>query len=271
MASAFAADYFADYFLKLITISFLPLSVVRTILVVLITVILSYFTLIFGELVPKRIAMNNPFKVAYSFVGIIKIVNVIFYPLIKFLTFSTEFVCKIFKIKESNNNLTEEDIKKMIILGKDEGVLEDKEKEYILNIFDFNDIEVSQVMTPKESVVMIDINDDLKNNILKIKKSKYSRFPVYENNENNIIGFINVKDLIFQYTGKEKIDLRKIIRPAHIFKHNEKIDDVFRFMQEKNESICAIFKDNMFVGIVTVEDAVEEIVGNIYDEYDNRT
>ena len=270
LASAFAADYFADYFLQAITVSFLSTSVLRTILVVLITIVLSYFTLVFGELVPKRIAMNNPFKVAYSFVGVIKVINTIFFPLIKLLTFSTEFVCKIFKIKENTNKLTEEDIKKMILLGKDEGILEEKEKEYILNIFEFNDIEVSEVMTPKENVVMLNIDDDLKTNILKIKKSKYSRFPVYQNDTNNIIGVINVKDIIYQYSGKENIDLRKIIRTVHIFKHNEKIDDVFRYMQEKNETICTVFKDNEFVGIVTVEDAVEEIVGNIYDEYDNR-
>ena len=89
LASAFAADYFADYFLNIINISFISVSTLRTILVVLITIILSYFTLVFGELVPKRIAINSSFKVAYTFIDLIRIVNVIFYPLIKLLTFST--------------------------------------------------------------------------------------------------------------------------------------------------------------------------------------
>jgi len=269
LASAFAADYFAEYFLKIINISFISKSLLETILVILITIILSYFTLVFGELVPKRIAINYSHQVAYTFVGLIKIVNYIFYPLIKLLTFSTEFICKIFKIKENNDKLTEEDIKKMILLGKDEGVLEEKEKDYILNIFKFNDIEVNSVMTPKKDVIMLNLSDELKDNILKIKESKYTRFPVYNNDESNILGIINVKDLILEHKESDKIDLKKIIRNVAKFEYNEKIDDVFRYMQEKNESISLIYKNKKFIGIVTIEDAIEEIVGNIYDEYDN--
>lgn len=268
LASAFAADYFAEYFLEIINISFISPTVLETILVVLITIILSYFTLVFGELVPKRIAINSPQKVAYTFVDLIKAINYLFYPLIKFLTFSTELICKIFSIKENNNKLTEEDIRKMILLGKDEGIIEEKEKDYILNIFNFNDIKVSNVMTPKQDVILLNIDDELKDNILKIKKSKYSRFPIYEQNKNNIIGIINVKDIILEHKKNDKIDLRKIVRPVSSFEHTEKIDDIFRYMQEKKESMCLIYRKKEFIGIVTIEDAVEEIVGNIYDEYD---
>ena len=253
LASAFAADYFADYFLKIINISLVSVSTLRTILVIIITIILSYFTLVFGELVPKRIAINNPF-----------------YPLIKLLTISTAFICKIFKIKEKNDKLTEEDIKKMILLGKDEGILEDKEKDYILNVFDFNDVEVINVMTKKENVTLLNIDDDLKENILKMKKTKYTRYPVYKNNIDNIVGIINVKDLIIEHSEDETIDLNKLLRPITTFQYNEKIDDVFRYMQETKESMCIIYKNKKFIGIVTVEDAVEEIVGNIYDEYDKK-
>ncbi len=268
LASAFAADYFADYFLGIINISFLSQSVLRSILVIIITIVLSYFTLVFGELVPKKIAINDPYKVAITFVNLIKLVNIIFNPLIKFLTFSTELICKIFNIKEKSNDLTEEDIKKIIITGKEEGIIEEKEKEYILNIFKFNDIEVDKVMTPKNDVVMLDINNTLKDNILKIKETKFSRFPVYDNNKNNIIGVLNVKDFIIHHREDKNLQIKDIIRPIHQFNFKEKIDDVFRYMQEKNESIGAVYKDNKFVGIVTVEDAVEEIMGNIYDEYE---
>jgi len=268
LASAFAADYFADYFLNIIKISFISISMLRTILVIIITIILSYFTLVFGELVPKRIAINNPYKVASTFVGTIKIVNTLFYPLIKLLTISTEFICKIFNIKENTSNLTEEDIKKMILLGKEEGILEEKEKDYILNIFNFNDIEVEKVMTKKEDVAMINIDDNLKKIISIIRKNKYTRFPVYKNNKDNIIGLLNVKDLIINHRENKTINIEKIIRPTHNYEYNEKIDDVFREMQINNESMCLIYKDKKFIGIVTVEDAVEEIVGNIYDEYD---
>lgn len=269
LASAFAADYFAEYFIEIISIQFISTSVLETILVIIITIILSYFTLVFGELVPKRIAINYSHQVAYTFINLIKVVNYIFYPLIKLLTISTELICKLLKIKENNDKITEEDIKKMILLGKDEGVVEEKEKDYILNIFKFNDIDVSSVMTPKKDVIMLNISDDLKNNILKIKESKYTRFPVYDKDESNILGIINVKDLILEHKESDKLDLRKLVRNATKFEYNEKIDDVFRYMQEKNESICLIYQNNKFIGIVTIEDAVEEIVGNIYDEYDD--
>ena len=269
-ASAFAADYFADYFMGIININFLSDAVLRTLLVFIITIVLSYFTLVFGELVPKKLAINSSFEIASTFVGLIGIVNILFYPLIKLLTWSTEVICKLLKIKDNPDKLTEEDIKKMIILGQDEGIVEEKEKEYILNVFNFNDIDVTKVMTPRKDVVALDIRDELMDNISLMKKTKYSRFPVYQDDINNIIGIINVKDIIMQHSDGSKINLRKLIRPVTRFKHDEKIDDVFRHMQENNESLCVVYKEKDFVGIITVEDAVEEIVGNIYDEYDNK-
>ena len=268
LASAFASDYFADYFIKYIKFSFMSETVLKRILVVLITIVLSYFTLIFGELVPKKLAINNPYKIARRFVKLIIVVKIIFFPLIKILSISTEFICKVFRIKDNKENLTEEDIKKMILLGKEEGIIEEKEKEYILNIFNFNDIPVEKVMTPKKDVITLNIDEDVKKNILIIKKTKFSRYPVYKEDEDNLIGILNVKDLILSKRDNEIVDLYSLIRPIQRFNHNEKIDDVFRFMQERNESICAIYKKSKFIGIVTIEDAVEEIVGNIYDEYD---
>ena len=264
LASAFAADYFADYFLQIINISFISSSTLRTILVIIITFILSYVTLIFGELVPKKIAINNPYKIACLFIGLISFVKTFFSPLIKLLTLSTNFICKIFKIKENDDKITEDEIKKIILLGNTEGVIEEKEKDYILNIFNFNDIEVEKIMTKKEDVVMININDDMKNILSTIKESKYTRFPVYDKNE--IIGILNVKDFILNYN--ELKDLRSIVRTVNKYEYTEKIDDVFRMMQKNNESISLIYNKKEMVGIVTIEDAIEEIVGNIFDEYD---
>ena len=264
LASAFAADYFADYFLQIINISFLSSSTLRTILVIIITFILSYVTLIFGELVPKKIAINNPYKIACLFIGLISFVKTFFSPLIKLLTLSTNFICIIFKIKENEDKITEDEIKKIILLGNTEGVIEEKEKDYILNIFNFNDIEVEKIMTKKEDVVMIDINDDMKNILSTIKESKYTRFPVYDKNE--IIGILNVKDFILYYN--ELKDLRSIVRTVNKYEYTEKIDDVFRMMQKNNEPISLIYNKKEMVGIVTIEDAIEEIVGNIFDEYD---
>ena len=264
LASAFAADYFADYFLQIINISFLSSSTLRTILVIIITFILSYVTLIFGELVPKKIAINNPYKIACLFIGLISFVKTFFSPLIKLLTLSTNFICKIFKIKENEDKITEDEIKKIILLGNTEGVIEEKEKDYILNIFNFNDVEVEKIMTKKEDVVMININDDMKNILSTIKESKYTRFPVYDKKE--IIWILNVKDFILNYN--ELKDLRSIVRTVNKYEYTEKIDDVFRMMQKNNEPISLIYNKKEMVGIVTIEDAIEEIVGNIFDEYD---
>lgn len=264
LASAFAADYFADYFLQIINISFISSSTLRTILVIIITFILSYVTLIFGELVPKKIAINNPYKIACLFIGLISFVKTFFSPLIKLLTLSTNFICKIFKIKENEDKITEDEIKKIILLGNTEGVIEEKEKDYILNIFNFNDVEVEKIMTKKEDVVMININDDMKNILSTIKESKYTRFPVYD--KNKIIGILNVKDFILNYN--ELKDLRSIVRTVNKYEYTEKIDDVFRMMQKNNEPISLIYNKKEMVGIVTIEDAIEEIVGNIFDEYD---
>ena len=251
LASAFAADYFADYIYENIEYYVISEGFTHNLLVVLITILLSYFTLVFGELVPKKIAINNPYRIARMFVRLIVVVRIIFYPLIKVLTITTNFICKILRIKDNKDNLSEEDIKKIILLGNEEGVIEEKEKEYILS-----------------DVVVLNIDNDLKDNIKIIKETKFSRFPVYKDNIDNIIGLINVKDLILSKRDNESIDINSLIRPIHKFKHSKKIDDVFRYMQEMNESMCAVFKNNKFIGVVTIEDAVEEIVGNIYDEYD---
>ena len=268
LASAFAADYFVEYFLDFVNISFISVNATKNILVVLITIILSYFTLIFGELVPKKIAINNPYKISRMFIDLVIITGYLFYPFIKILTVSTDFICKVLRIKGKDDKLTEEDIQKLILLGKEEGVIEEKEQEYILNIFEFNDIPVEKVMTPKEKVVMINAKSSIKNILLKVKETKYTRYPVYENEKSNIIGILNIKDLIISKGETEDIDIKNLIRPVKHFNHNKKIDDVFRYMQEKSESICLVYKDKKFVGLVTVEDAIEEIVGNIYDEFD---
>ena len=268
LASAFAADYFADYLVNIISISCLSTSVLRSILMVLITIILAYFTLVFGELVPKRVAISDPYKIAKRYAGLIRISNILFYPLVKILTISTDAICKLFRIKKVNTKLTEKDIKKTILLGRSEGILEEQEKEYILNIFDFNDINVSKVMTPKKDVVLLNIDDDMKENVYKMKNSKYTRFPVYKDNVNNIIGIINVKDFIYEKKDNNDVLLKDVLRKVTRIKHNVKIDDAFRYMQEHNESFCVVYKEDDFVGVLTIEDAVEEIVGNIYDEYD---
>ena len=266
LASAFAADSFTEL---LIGYGFFLVSDVFTenLLMIMITLILSYFTLVFGELVPKKVGLSNPLKVARFTINFIYGISIFASPLIALLTKSTELICKLLNIKERNDSLTEKDIKKMILTGSKEGVLEEKEKEYILNIFEFNDKTAYKIMTPKSKVTAIYDTDTTQELISKMKSSSFTRFPVLTQNE-KVIGFINVKDFIYLYQTNKELTVKDLIRPVLTFKKTEKIDDIFRIMQEKHETFSVIIDKNEFIGILTMEDAIEEIVGNIEDEYD---
>lgn len=268
LASAFAADYFADYFMKYNKITMISEDIVRSFLVVVITLMLSYVTLVFGELIPKRMAISNSKKYAYLFVGMIKIVNVVFKPIVILLKKSTDVMCKLLKIKDKEDKMSEEDIRNMILLGKEEGTLEDNETKYLMNVFKFNDILVKDIMTPKKDVVVLSLDNKLKENIKIIKDEKYSRYPVLK--DGKIIGIINVKDLVLSYTEFEQLELEKLVKNTSKYMSSELIDDVFHQMRDRHESVGFVYENDDFVGIVAVEDLIEEIVGNIYDEYDEK-
>ena len=265
LSSAFASDTFATYLIEH-GVEIINPEMTRSILVVVITIILSYFTLVFGELVPKKIGRSNPYKIASLTVNLLQIISLVFYPLIQLLTLSTNIICKLFRIKEKENSLSEEDIKRIILTGTSEKIIEAKERDYILNIFEFNDKIVKEIMTPLKDCVILNMEDDLKDNLKKIKDSKYTRFPV--KNKNGIVGFINVKDFILLHQKDKELTISDILQPIQTFKATEKIDDVFRKMQKKHHSFGIVKEKGKLLGIVTMEDAIEEIVGNIYDEYD---
>lgn len=270
LASAFAAETFADFIVEKLAISNISYTTVKNIVVVIVTIILSYFTLVFGELVPKRFALAYPEKISYAVVGMITILTKVAYPFVWFLTKSTNVVSKIFGIKkQEEEKLTEEEIKKIIITGKDEGAIESGEKDLIFNIFAFNDTEISQIMTKKEDMVMIDVNASTKEKIKLIKKNKYTRYPIYENDKDNIIGILNIKQLLMHYSKTADLDLRKIMFEPFFVNKSEKVDDVFRMMQQNRYSMSIVKNEkDKVVGLVTLEDAIEEVFGNIYDEYD---
>lgn len=266
LASAFASETFTELIMDKGFLIINP-NVTENILMVVITLILSYITLVFGELVPKKIGRSNPLKVANLTIGLISFISNFFYPLIVLLTASTDLICNILNIKEREDTLTEKDIKKMIITGSREGVVEEKEKEYILNIFEFNDKTASKIMTPRSDVISINIDDTKSELLSKIKKSKFTRFPVIDQKTNKVLGFINIKDLIYLHKTKKEVKIKDLLHPAITFKKSEKIDDIFRIMQERHETFSVILDKDEFVGILTMEDAIEEIVGNIEDEY----
>ena len=273
LSSAFASDTFANKLAPILYNIFPNISFdfYKGFSIVIVTIILSYFTLVFGELVPKRIAMKNPEKVALFSINIIKSISFITYPFVNFLTFSTNTISKLFGVNEKDEEtVTEEEILMMIDVGQENGIIEEQEKEMISNIFEFNDRIVAEIMTPRPDIFAIDINSDISKNIKLLDEYKYSRIPVYKDSIDEIIGILYIKDLIKALTSEAKFNLEELLKPVKFVPKTKMIDDLFKELQ-KNKVHLAIVLDEYgeTAGVVTIEDILEEIVGNIFDEYDD--
>lgn len=260
LASAFAAESFASEIAEVLTISFLTKETLTTILIVIITMVLSYFTLVFGELVPKRIGLTYSKKIAFSMITMIDIVIFLFKPFIVLLRASTEFLLKILKVSKVEEN-NEDEIKNSIMSAD----LEELEKKLLLNVFEFNDTTLDKVMTKKDDVIYLDISANADDIMRVIKDTKYTRFPVVDNGE--VVGVLNIKDLLVQ-PNKPKVSIKEYMREIESLPYDMIIDDAFLYLNSEHFSIAKVVKDGKWVGIVTVEDIVEEIIGNIFDEYD---
>ena len=271
LSSAFAADAFADDLAPMLQ-NLIPLGLTawRNISIILFTIILSYFSLIFGELVPKRLAMRNSEKIAFGTIGIIRTISIITAPFVKLLTASTNGVSKLFGISGTDEEtVTEEEIRMMVDVGEEKGSIKEEERELINNVFEFNDKVVSEIMIHRKDIYAIDINSDIDNILKELDEYKYSRIPVYEENIDNIVGMLFIKDLLANVNKKEKVKIAKIIREPYFVSENKPIDELFRDLQ-KNKHQLAIVLDEYggTAGLVTMEDIIEELVGNIFDEYD---
>lgn len=272
LASAFAAETFSDSILSIIGGS-IPISItlLKSIVVIVVTVILSYFTLVLGELVPKKLALKYPEKISYLMVDFILILMKFSYPFVWILTKSTNIITNALKINlEVGDSLTEEEIKMMILRGREEGIIEAKEKDMLLKVFEFNDIKVKDIMNPKSSIVSIDITANKNQIYAVLKQCKYTRYPIYSKNTNNIVGILNIKDIIDNYD-KTDFSIEVMMRTPFYTLDTEYVDDLFKVMQNEKE-VMAIVKNinNEVVGILTIEDIIEEIVGNIFNEHDNK-
>lgn len=272
LSSAFASDTFADILAPKLY-SLMPLITLtqwKSISIIVITLILSYFTLVFGELVPKRIAMKYSEKLAFMTVGIIRAISIFTLPFVKLLTFSTNVISKLFGVTgEEEENVSEEEIKMMVDVGEEKGAIETGEKEMINNIFEFNDRVVSEIMIPRTQVYALDMELTISEAIDMLNEdTRYSRIPIYDENIDNIRGIVYVKDMLLTQKNKNT-KLKNIAREAIYVLESIYVDDVFKELK-KNKKQIAIVVDEYggTAGIVTMEDILEEIVGEIYDEYD---
>jgi len=276
LSSAFASESFSDRLAGLIKQTGVPVpdAVLKTLSMIFVSVILSYFSLVIGELVPKRLAMKKEEAISMFAARPLYILSVVTYPAVKLLNASTNLIVRLFGIDPNadKEEVTEEEIRMMVDVGEEKGTIQENEKEMINNIFDFDNKTVMDIMTHRTDIVALPVDASLDEVISLFNEEKYTRIPVYEESIDNIVGILHVKDLI-KYIGvgsdTADFDLRKIIRKPYNVPWSKKADELFSELQ-KNKVHMAIIIDEYggTAGIDTVEDLVEEIVGNIFDEYD---
>ena len=275
LSSAFASDAFADKLAPILN-SLLPSisqATWRSVSIIIITIILSYFTLVFGELVPKRLAMKYYEKISFGSIGVIKMVSLITAPFVKFLTFSTNIISKIFGVTgEEEEEVTEEEIRMMIDVGEEKGTIEEQEKEMINNVFEFNDKVVSEIMIPRNKIFALDMNLSISEVIEKLSEdTRYSRIPVYDETIDNIKGIVYIKDILLSTKNKNS-KIKNLVKEAYFVSETKMVNELFQELRKSKKQIAIVLDEyGGTAGMVTMEDILEEIVGEIYDEYDKET
>jgi len=242
---------------------------------VMITVILSYFTLVFGELVPKRVALQKAERFSMVAVKPVMFISKIAAPFIKLLTLSTNLTLKFLGMKSENleEEISREEIKSMVEQGKEQGVFNKIEQDMINSIFTFDNKLAKEVMTPRINVFAVDISEPKEEYFDELFKVTYSRIPVYEEVIDNIVGVLYIKDLLREArkVGFENVDIHSILHKPYLVPENKNIDELFKEMQAKKKYFAVLINEyGEFTGVVTIEDLVEEIMGDIEDEYEKK-
>lgn len=240
---------------------------------ILITFLLSYITLVFGELIPKRIALRSSEKTALASVGIIVMVSKIFSPFVKFLTFSTNVILTVLKMKEDNieEKVSKEELRSLVEVGREHGIINEVEKEMIENIIEFDEKVAREIMIPRTKVFLIDKNISVDELFEKKEVEVYSRIPVYEDEADNIVGILFMKDLMIEAyrKGFQNVKLTEIMQEAYFVPETKNVNELFNEMQAEKKHIAILIDEyGGFSGIVTLEDLIEEVMGNIADEFD---
>ena len=234
------------------------------------TGIITLLVLIFGEITPKTLATVHAEKMALSYAKIIHILMFILTPVIFIVNKLAQGVLTLMRIDASakGNTITEHELRTLVNVGHEEGVIESEERQMIYNVFDFGDSQAEDVMIPRIDVTFADVNSSYEDLVALFRNEKHTRFPVFEDTTDNIIGIVNVKDLLL--TGKEDFSVRKILREAYFTYEYKKTSELLMEMKENSVTFAVVLDEyGATSGIVTLEDLIEEIVGDIHDEYDS--
>ncbi|WP_070120940.1 hemolysin family protein [Bacillus marinisedimentorum] len=275
LASAFAAESFAASFADWLVALGVPgtQAVLEAVSVIVITLILSYFTLVLGELVPKRLALTKAEAISNLAAVPLTVLSKISSPFVKLLTVSTNAIVRLFGVDPNapDDNVTEEEIRMMVDVGEEKGTIQENEKVMINNIFELDNKDVEDVMTHRTNIVALPVHFNFKEVVHIVSAEKYTRFPVYQDSLDNIIGIFHVKDLIqFMENGDVgNFSLKELSREPLYVIGSKKIDDFFREFQMSHTHMAIVIDEYGGTdGIVTIEDIMEEIVGSITAEHD---
>lgn len=271
LASAFAADNFSDKLVNLFVqlgVNIKP-ATLDTIAVILITIILSYFTLIFGELVPKRLAMKNPERISLIISGLIAFVAKIFNPIVWLLTISTNGILRLLGIDPyaDDNNITEEDIRMLVDQGSQKGSINPNEQEMIHNIFEFDNKYAQDVMTHRTEVSLLWLEESEEDWEKTINESRHTYYPVCHESTDNVIGVLNTKDYFRLKDKSRKNVLEKAVRPAYFVPETVRTDILFNNMKKTKNHFAVVLDDyGGMTGIITINDLLEQLVGSLDDD-----
>ncbi|MGK0468692.1 HlyC/CorC family transporter [Clostridium sp.] len=236
------------------------------------TISMTILVLIFAEITPKSLAAQNSEKIALKVAGPISLITFVLNPLITVLIYITNTIIKILggEIDKVKPFITEEELKTMVSVSHEEGVLEGEEKQMIYNVFEFGDSQAKDVMTPRTDMIVANITSTYQELINIFREEQFSRLPIYEETVDNIIGVLYIKDLIFFEDGKEEFSIEKHMRVPYFTYEYKSTVDLFADMRAKRVPIAILLDEyGGTSGIVTIEDLVEEIVGDLEDEYDD--
>ena len=274
MSAAFGTENFSGYLdsFMLDTLALpLPVGVVSVISTVLVTIIISFFSIAFGEMVPKRVAMQKPMLFAVPAIKVLRVVSVVFAPMTSLLGLCTNGSLRLLGMKtEAEDGVaSEEDLRLMVESSGEQGTIGQDEQEWIENVFDFGDTTASNAMTPEPDVTAFSLEDTDEEIMATIRRTGLSRYPVYEEDINDICGILNARDFLLNLQEESPRPLKDLLRPAYFVPESVHADQLFKDMQSQKQHLAVVVDEyGGTAGIITIEDLLEEIVGDIFDEFD---
>ena len=270
LGSAFAAENFSGVLVDWVVslgVTSVSVEVLDSIAVILITILLSFFTLVFGELVPKQVAMRKAESLALGMSGTISTIATLFKPLVSLLTASTNGVLRLLGIDPNakDDEVSEEEIRMMVDVGSEKGTIDDAEREFIQNVFEFDDISAGELVTHRTEVIMLDTADDMETWKEIIHNSRHASYPIFEENADNIVGVLKAKEY-FRLEDKSRDSVMKhAVRDPYFVPATIKADRLFRNMKKGRRTMAVVLDEyGGMMGVITVKDLIEQLVGDYY-------